>query len=146
MKNILIGIHEPEQAEKLIAEGVKLAKAFNARVWITHVAKANPEDFISREAGPQYVYDKREEEQKEEAKLLEQWSREITEKYGISAEGLLLKGSVVEAIKGVVEKHQIDLIIAGHRRRNVFFELFNPNTKKDLVDELNIPLLSVPLA
>ena len=145
MKNILIGVDEPKEADKLIAAAVKMAKAFDAKVWITHVAKANPEDFISREAGPQYLYDKREEEQKKEARLLEQWSQEITRVSGIPSEGLLLKGAVVEAIKGIVKKHQIDLIIAGHRKRNVFFELFNPSTKRDLVDELEIPLLSVPL-
>jgi len=57
----------------------------------------------------------------------------------------LVKGSLVKTIKKKVDENNIDLIIAGHQRKNFLYEMFTTNKKKDLIDELKIPLLAVPL-
>jgi hypothetical protein len=44
-----------------------------------------------------------------------------------------------------VEDRNIDLVVAGHKKKNFFYDLFNENKKKDLIDELKIPLLAVPI-
>lgn len=145
MKNILVAVDEPKEADQLIAQAVKIAKLTHAKIWIIHVTEGNPDDFLAREAGPQYKYDKRTEENKKEAECLAQWTKDVKNNYEIDAEGLLIEGSVTKSIKKMVEEHAIDLVVAGHKKKSALYELFTSNKKKDLVDELKIPLLAVPL-
>lgn len=145
MKNILVAIDRPKHAPQLIGEAVKLAKLTDAKIWILHVSPQDPDDFIALEAGPQYVYDERAEERKKAAAFVRQCAEEINTERGIAAEGLVIEGPVAKAIKKKVEEHSIDLVVAGHQKKNFLYGLFAANNKKDLVDELKIPLLAVPL-
>ena len=145
MKNILVAIDRPKHAEKLIAEAVKLAKLTNAKIWILHVTEPDPDSYRALEAGPQFLHDKRVEDRKKEAAYVKQCAEEISSRENISAEGVLIKGEIPKAITDKVEEHNIDLIVAGHQRKNFLYGLFAANKKKDLVDELKIPLLAVPL-
>lgn len=144
MKNILVAVDEPKEADQLIAQALNIARLTDSKIWIIHVTASNPDDFLARESGPQYVYDKRDEERKKEAASLNQWAQEVLET-GIDAEGLLLEGPVIKSIKTIVEERSIDLVVAGHKKKNFFYDLFNQNKKKDLIDELKIPLLAVPI-
>lgn len=144
MQNILVAIDRPKHADQLIAQAVKLAKLTKAKIWILHVTEPDPDDFLARESGPQHVYEKRAEERKKEASCIKQWTEEIKNQ-NITAEGLLIEGSIIKTIKSKVEEHHIDLVVAGHERKNFLYGLFTANKKKDLVDELKIPLLAVPL-
>ncbi|MFO7721573.1 MAG: universal stress protein [Gillisia sp.] len=145
MKNILVAIDQPKNADLLTTHAVKIAKLTNAKIWIIHVSAANPDEFLAREAGPQYVYDKRTEEHKKQVAFIKQWAQEVEEKYNVSAEGLLIEGPVIKSIKKIVDEHNIDLVVAGHKKKNLIYKLFTENKKKDLIDELKIPLLAVPL-
>ena len=145
MKNILVAIARPENAVKLIEQAVKLAKLSNGKIWILHVTEPDPDDFLAREAGPQNWFDKRAEERKKEAASIDQWTKEIINTHHIPAEGLLIEGSLIKTIKAKVEENNIDLIVAGHQKKNFLYEMFSTNKKKDLIDELRIPLLAVPV-
>lgn len=145
MKNILVAIDQPKNADQLTANAVKFAKLTDAKIWLIHVSADNPKDFLAREAGPQYVYNKRDDEHKKEAAFLEQLARQVEEKYNVAAKGCLIKGPVITSIKKIVEEHNIDLVVAGHKRKNLIYGLFTENKKRDLIDELKIPLLAVPL-
>ncbi|MCM4158519.1 universal stress protein [Antarcticibacterium flavum] len=145
MKNILVAVDDPRDAEQLTKHAVNIAELTNARIWIIHVSQGNPHDFLARETGPQFVYDKRAEENKKEAASIKKWARGIVEKYNVDAEGLLIEGPVTESIRKIVDEKNIDLVVAGHKRKNLLYSLFTSNKKKDLVDDLKIPLLAVPL-
>lgn len=145
MKNILVAVDEPEEADQLTAEAIKFAQLTNAKIWIIHVSEKNPDDFLSRETGPQYLYDKRTEQHKTEEAFLKQWAREIVIKHNLPAEGLLIEGAVTKSIRKIVEDNNIDMVVAGHKKRNFFQGLFAENNKQDLIDELKVPLLAVPL-
>lgn len=145
MKNLLVAVDKPKDADQLIAEAVKFARLTDAKIWLIHVAEANPEDFLARETGPQFKYEKRSEERKKEGARIMQWANDVNEKTSIAAEGLIIEGPVTKSIKKIVEEHNIDLVIAGHRKKNFLYGLFTENKKRDLVDELKIPLLAVPL-
>lgn len=146
MKNILVAVDEPKEADQLIAQAVEIAKLTNSKIWIIHVAEANPDDFLARETGPQYVYDKRDEERKTEIENLRKWAEDINKEHKLTAEGLFLEGSLIKSIKKIVEDRNIDLVVAGHKKKNFFYDIFNENKKKDLIDELKIPLLAVPIS
>lgn len=145
MKNILVALGSPKHADQLIAQAVKLAKLTDGKIWISHVTASNPEDFLARETGPQYVYDERTEDRKKEAAFVKQCAEEIERDHGIPSEGFIVEGSVATAIKKKVDEHEIELVIAGHQKKDFLYELFTSNKKKDLVDELKIPLLAVPI-
>ncbi len=145
MKNVLVAVDEPKEADQLITQAVKIAKLTDSKIWIIHVTASNPDDFLAREAGPQYVYDKRGEERKKETECLNQWAQDVIQNHDVKAEGLLLEGPVIKSIKKIVEDKDIDLVVAGHKKKNFLYDLFNENKKKDLIDELKIPLLAVPI-
>lgn len=145
MKNILVAVDEPKEASQLIDQAVKIGKLTNAKIWIIHVTESTPHDFLSREAGPQYVYDKRIEERKKETAAIKQWALDVVNTHNVDAEGLIMEGSVIKSIKKIVDENGIDLIVAGHKKNDFLFNLFTTNKKKDLIDELKIPLLAVPL-
>lgn len=145
MKNILVAVDQRKDAEQLTAHAVKIAKLTGAKIWIIHVTEGDPDDFLARETGPQYVYEKRAEERKEEAAAIKKWAGNVVKRYEVEAEGLLIEGPVIKSIKKIVEDHNIDLVVAGHRKKNLVYGLFTANKKKDLIDDLKIPLMAVPL-
>lgn len=145
MKNILVAIGNPEHADQLIDQAVKLAKLTDGKIWIIHVTASDPDDFLARESGPQFVYEERSEDRKKEASFVKERAQAIVKDHHIPAEGLLVEGSVATAIKNKVEEHTIDLVVAGHHKKDFLYSLFTANKKKDLVDELRIPLLAVPI-
>ena len=145
MKNILVAIDRPRTADQLIAQAVKLAKLTDAKIWILHVTEPDPDSYRALEAGPQFLHDKRVEDRKKEAAFVNQKAEELNSREGITAEGVLIEGSLPGAIIKKVDEHNIDLIVAGHQRKNFLYDLFAANTKRDLIDELKIPLLAVPL-
>lgn len=67
MKNILVAVDEPKEADQLTAQAVKLAKLTNAKIWIIHVTESEADDYLAREAGPQSTIKKKAEERKKEA-------------------------------------------------------------------------------
>lgn len=145
MKNILVAVDREKDAPQLIPYAVKLAKISNGKIWIIHVTAGAPDDFLAREAGPQYIFDKRTEDKEKETSSINRLVEELKKMENISAEGVVIEGSVTQAIRKIVEEHQVEIVIAGHKKKNMLYELFTANNKKDLVEELNIPLLAVPL-
>ncbi|PRX42972.1 universal stress protein [Salegentibacter salegens] len=145
MKNILVAVDHKNDAEILISHAVNIAKLTSAKIWLIHVTQADPDDFLAREAGPQYVYEKRAEERKEEKATIEKWAENVAKEYNVEVEGRIIEGSVIKSIRKLVEECNIDLVVAGHKKKNLVYGLFTSNKKKDLIDDLQIPLLAVPL-
>ena len=145
MKNLLVAIDRRQDAEQLMTQAIKIAKLTDAKIWIMHVTEADPDDFLAREAGPQYVYEKRAKERKNASVEIQKWVEEVKEKYSIDIEGLVISGEVAKSIKKIVDERNIDLVVAGHKKKNLLYGLFAANKKKDLIDDLKIPLLAIPL-
>lgn len=145
MKNILVAIDRLKDAEKLIDQAVKMAKPAGAKIWMVHVSEAEPEDYRTRQAGPQFKYEKLAQDRKELAESIEQWSEKIRKEHQLEFGGEIIEGQVTSSLKNMVDKCNIDLVVAGHRKKNLVYGLFASNNKKNLIDDLKIPLLAVPL-
>jgi len=145
MKNLLVAIDRPKDADKLLEQAVRLAKLSGSKIWIIHVSEADPEGYLEREAGPQFKFDKLAKEREEAIANISEKVEGIKKEHSLEAEGQLIKGEVTKSIKDLVDKWNIDLVIAGHKRKNLLYGLFTENKKKDLINVLNIPLLAVPL-
>ena len=143
MKNILVSVDFEKQAGHLVDRATELAKKFGSKIWLIHIAAPDP-DFVGYDVGPQNVRDVRANELKDERRMLEKYSQQLKEK-GIEAEGMLIEGPTVAMILRMVDKLNIDLVIIGHHKRNYFYKAFAGNTDISLINQLNIPVLTVPL-
>ncbi len=144
MKNILVAINHPKNAPVLMAKAEEFARSFNSTVWILHVNEPDPDSFIGLEAGPQYAQDKRVANRKKEADLVKQLEAELKEK-NIDARAVIIEGPTEKMIKEEVKKLHVDLLIAGHHKRNFFYQLFTGNLEQDIIEDLNVPVLLVPV-
>tara|TARA_Y100000782_G_scaffold112079_1_gene141479 strand:+ start:1139 stop:1579 length:441 start_codon:yes stop_codon:yes gene_type:complete len=142
MKNILIALDLKSDQEKLLAQGETFAKAFNAKLWLVHVAAPNP-DFAGYEAGPQSVRDFRAEELKAENKQLTELTNQLASK-AIDAEGLLIQGATVETILEEAQKLNTDLIMIGHAEHSMVYKMLFGTQDTELIKKSTIPVLVVP--
>ena len=144
MKNILVAINFEKNAPCLTAKAEELAKVFDSKIWLLHVTEPDPDSFIGLEAGPQFAHDKRVAQRKKETALVKQLAQTLQEKQ-LKAEGLVIEGPTAKTIKKKVHDLEVDLVIAGHSRKNFFYQLFVGNLEQDLIEELKVPVLLVPL-
>jgi hypothetical protein len=56
MKNISGNIDFTENESLLIDKAFEMAKSFDSKLWLMHIATADP-DFVGYEVGPQYIRD-----------------------------------------------------------------------------------------
>ncbi|HSI70354.1 MAG TPA: hypothetical protein VK941_08990 [Gillisia sp.] len=70
----------------------------------------------------------------------------MEENFNVKAEGLLIEEAVIKSIKKIEEERNIDLVVAGHKKKDFLYGLFTENKKKDLIEELRISLLAIPLS
>lgn len=144
MKNILVAINFEKNAPKLVQKAEELAKPHDAKIWILHVAEPDPDSFIGLEAGPQYAQDRRVADRKKEAALVKELARKLQER-NIKAEGFIIEGPTAKTIRSEVKKLNVDVVVAGHQKKNFFYDLFVGSFGRDLVEDLDIPVLLVPV-
>lgn len=144
MKKILVAINLEKNADRLLSKAEELARAFNSKIWILHVSEPDPDDYLGLEAGPQFAQDKRVENRKKEAALVKQLAEDLQQK-NIEAVGVLLEGSTVKMIKEEVKEIGADLLIAGHHKRNFFYQMFVGSVEQDIMADLDIAVLLVPV-
>jgi len=144
MENILVAINFEKNAERLVEKAYEMALAFEAKIWILHVSEPDPDDYISLEAGPQFLHDKRVAKRQQEAVLVKKLTDGLRSR-NVRAESLLIEGPTAKTIVKKTAELNIDLVIAGHQKRNFFYQLFVGNKDQDLLDELSIPVLVVPM-
>lgn len=143
MKNILVAINFEKNAERLINKAAEFANAFNCKVWILHVTEPDSEDYLLQEAGPQFARKERQLNRKKETVVVHELEEKLRSQ-GIDAEGLIIEGPTAKTIRKKVNELSIDMVIAGHQKRNFFYQIFVGNTEQDLIEE-NIPVLIIPL-
>ena len=143
MKNIIVAIDFDKNEQLLIDKAFQLAKSFDSKIWLMHIAAPDP-DFVGYEVGPQYIRNGRAEDLKKEHHLLQQYADKLN-KNGIKAEGLLIQGATIEMVMEEAKKLNADLIIAGHRIHSFFHNAFTGNFSAEIIKKSKIPVLMVPL-
>lgn len=144
MKTILVAVDLKPTDKKLLKYTIDLAKAFQSRVYLLHVSAPEP-DFVGYEVGPQYIRDFRAEELKTEHKTIQSYARSIEEE-GILVEALLIQGATKEMLKSEAEKLNAELLIAGHKKHGFLFKLIYGSVSEDLQDDMDIPVLTIPIS
>ncbi len=143
MKNILVTIDFNKNEEPLLDKALELAKAFNSKLWVMHIAAPDP-DFVGYEVGPQYIRDSRAAELKKEHKLLQDFTIKLKQK-GVDSEGLLIQGATIEMVIVESKKLDVDLIITGHHEHSFLYKAFVGSVSAGILKKSKIPVLLVPL-
>lgn len=142
MKNIVIAIDLTILTEEIIKRATEIARPFNAKLWLLHIAAPDP-DFVGYEAGPQHVRDERAVELREEHRTLQSYARRIREQ-GLEAESLLIGGPVVKSLLEEARDLKADLVVVGAHSHSPLFDKLFGSTDQDLIRQSTIPLLIVP--
>ena len=143
MKNILVSIDFNNHEKSLIDKAIEMAKAFDSKIWLLHVAAPEPE-FIGFGVGPQYIRDSRADELRKEHRLLSDYT-DLIRLENQECEGLLINGATIEMILEEAQKLAIDLIIIGHHDHNFLYKAFFGSVASGVIKKSNIPVLVVPL-
>ncbi len=143
MKNILVPIDFNDKEEILLAKALEISNAFNAKIWLLHVASPEPE-FVGYGVGPQHIRESRAAELRNEHQLLNKYTDQLKSK-GQECEGLLISGGTIEMILDKAKKLEIDLIITGHHDHSVFYQIFFGSISKAVVNKSDIPVMIVPI-
>lgn len=143
MKNILVAVDFDERTFELVTYAAKLAKKFDAKVWIVHIAAPEP-DFVGFDVGPEYIRDSRAHELRVEHRNLKVLTDRLREE-AIDTDALLIAGPTVQMILKEAQKLDADLIITGSHDHSFIYNAFVGNTSLELFKKSNIPLLTVPI-
>lgn len=144
MKNLLLALElqDEEMSERLIAEAAKIAKAFEAKCWLIHIAAPDP-DFVGYGVGPQYIRDLLAEDLKEDHKKIQAYANQLKAQ-NISAEGLLIQGTTVDTIIEEIQKLQVDLLILGNKHHGILYSTFVGSVTEDILEQISIPVYLIP--
>jgi nucleotide-binding universal stress UspA family protein len=142
MKNILVGVDVSELTTKVIQQAKTWAKAFDAKLWLIHVASPDP-SFVGYNVGPQYIRDARAAELRGEHKYVLDYVERLAAE-GVEAEGLMVPGPIGESLLQKARDLNADLIIMGGHKHSYFFELLVGSLWKDLIRRSKVPIVVVP--
>ncbi len=142
MKNILVAIDFDENLDYLVKHAQRFGRAFDAKIWLMHVAAPDPE-FVGYDVGPQYIRDSRADELRDEHKIIEKYTDQLHEQ-GCDAEGLLIQGATIEMIMEESKKLNVEMIIAGHHDRSFLYNAFVGSVSAQIMKNAKIPVLIIP--
>jgi len=143
MKNILVSVEFDPGAKLLLAKATEMALAFNAKVWVVHIAAPEP-DYIGYAVGPQYVRDVRANELREEHRMLSDFADSLKSK-NVEAEALLVQGATTDMVVEEAQKLECDMIICGHHEHNFIYKALLGSVSNSIIRNSKIPVLVVPL-
>jgi len=141
-QNILGLIDFSSVSDDIVSKAAELSKVYNAKCWLIHVARPDPE-FIGYDVGPDYIRDARAEHLMEEHRQLSDYKSELIDQ-GIDCEALLVQGEILETIHLEVEKLSIDLIVLGSHGRSRLYELLVGSVCEHLLKNSKVPLFILP--
>lgn len=142
MKNILVAIDFSEVTDKLLTIAEKQAKAFDAKLWLVHVAAPDP-DFVGYEVGPQHEREHRAKTLHKEHATLQEMSDRLAKK-DCKTEALLVQGATIDILKEEIENLNIDLLVMGSHGYGFLKKLLWGSVSQSLLQEITTPMLLVP--
>lgn len=143
MKSILLALDRREEAQQLVDYIKPLAKKFDSKIWIVHIADPEP-DYIGYEVGPQYIRDFRAKDLKEEHTYLISLSESLSED-GIESQSILLEGYTADMLVKESEKLKVDIIVLGSHKHGLLHRMFAGDTTNSVIMRSTIPVLAVPI-
>ena len=142
MKRILIPIDFSPITNAVVQKAVQLAKTFNTRVWLVHVAAPEPE-FVGYKPGPQSVRDQIAVRFRKEHRQLQLRAHRLQAK-GLNVTPLLVQGTTVESLLKEAAKLKADLIVVGSHGHGALRRVLLGSVSEGLIRKAPCPILVVP--
>jgi nucleotide-binding universal stress UspA family protein len=140
--NILALIDFSSICESIVKRAGELAKFYDAKCWLIHVAAPDP-DFVGYDVGPQYIRDSIADELKEEHTKLEAFKDQLS-KEGVNCEMLLIQGQINPTILGEIKKLNIDMVVLGSHGHTKLYDLLAGSVCEYVLRHATVPLLIIP--
>jgi nucleotide-binding universal stress UspA family protein len=142
MKKIVCAVDFSNVTREVVGHASTLAHKFGAELWLIHVAPPDLDYFKGmardeRGAVAQGLHT--------EHHWLQEQARELRES-GVDANGLLVRGTPVEAILDEVVKLKADLIVMGSHGHTAMYRVLVGSVSEGVLRGANVPVLFVPAA
>lgn len=142
MRSIIAGIDFSENSERVLSLAADVARSFQAKLWLVHVAAPDPE-FVGYEAGPQTVRDNRASELREEHRKLQRVAAGLREG-GLDVAALLIEGPTVETLLKQAADVEADLLVVGSHGRGALGRTLIGSVSERVTRRAHRPVLIVP--
>ena len=142
MKTILVPIDLSDITPRVVDHAGRLARAFDAHLWLVHVAAPDP-DFVGFKTGPQYVRDHRAEVLRQEHRDLHDL-RDRLRADGLNAEALLIQGPTTESILEEAADLGAELIVMGSHGRSGLFKALVGSVCEQVLRDSPVPVCVIP--
>lgn len=142
MKTILAAIEFNDAAEQVLRMSTRVARAFDATVYLLHVEPPTP-DSIGYDPGPRHLHGRPPPDIMQHYRQLEAFRDHLREA-GIDAHGLLIEGPTVQKVLGEARRLEVELIIVGSHGHGPLYELFWGSVSEGIVRRAHCPVLVVP--
>lgn len=143
MQRILAAIDFSDSSPAVIAQAAQLARCFEAKLWLLHVAMPEPE-FVGYDVGPQHERDWRAAELRGEHRQLHQYALDL-DAQGLHVTPLLIPGYPVEQILHQADKLLVDTVILGAHGHSALYHALMGSVCEGVLRATARPLLIVPV-
>jgi nucleotide-binding universal stress UspA family protein len=146
MKSILVPVDFSDVTLKAVKAAIQLAKPFQSRITLMHVAEITPQ-ILGIGPAPEAVPTPTLEELAESG-LTEKLARleELVTGVGLDSHSVELQGAPVDLILSEAEKSRVDLIVLGSHSRGPLYHLFVGGVTEGVLKRARCPVLVVPLS
>lgn len=142
MKTILAAIDFSDVTQAVLDYAATLAKAFDAKVYIIHVAAPEPM-FVTYAPGPQHERDFRADELRDEHRRIQQYADTLNEA-GVVAEALLVPGETISKLLEEADQLDADTIVMGSHGHGALYELLVGSITDGILRKAKRPVTIVP--
>jgi nucleotide-binding universal stress UspA family protein len=142
MKTLLVCVDFSEGTDRLLAQAAKLARAFEDKIVLLHVAQPEPE-FVGFEPGPDSVRQQMADSFHREREKLQVEGDELRE-CGVTVETLCVQGVTSEAILDHTVRLGADMILMGTHGHGALHHLLAGSICQAVINKSPCPVLLVP--
>ncbi len=142
MKNILVPVDFSEATVGMLDTVIELASAFDAKVWILHVAEPEP-TFIGYDVGPDYIDEAQAHLIYDNQQAVQVMSQSLHAK-GIKANSLLIQGVTIDTILKEADKLKADLIVLSPHKHEAIYQALVGSVSEGVLRKATCPVLLIP--
>ena len=141
--NILAAIDFSIVSGEVINQAKALARAFEAKLWLLHVAEPDP-DFVGYDPGPQGERDFIAKKYHKEHQQIQQYAADL-QKTGVDVTPLLIQGAYADTILKEAQAVKADMIIVGSHGHGAVYHLLMGGVSEEVLKKSVCPVLVVPV-
>ena len=143
MQNILISVSLWDTTDTVLAQGTRIAEAFDSTVWLLHIMK-EPSLGSARTSTPELREEKEKEKTDLDAEM--QIRANALKQRGLTVHTLLREGTApADVILEEARQANADLVVMGAHGRGALYGALLGDVAQDVVRQAPCPVLLVPM-